>query len=461
MTVITAPRLLSNRYRVEQFIGQGGMASVYRGTDRVLGRKVAIKVLAEQLARDPSFVRRFRREAQAAAGLNHPGIVSVFDTGSDDGIHYIVMELLEGRTLEQITRAEGRLSPERAVEVAGGVCAGLSAAHDRGLVHRDVKPANVMICPDGSVKVMDFGIARAITSNTLTQTAVTLGTATYLSPEQAQGDPVDLRSDIYSLGVVLYELLTGQPPFTADSAVAVAYKHVREQPPAPSTLNPDVGPALEGVVLRAMAKDPAHRYQSAGDLGRDLERTRLGSTEPIAIQRTAELPRPVRRSRRRRRLWPAVLILAAAALAAALVVAILSFPQPAGDRSATPAATPSDPSPPAATTAPPEEPAALTVAAAIDALETVLDDAQANGEITGKAAGEIARHVNEGLREYDRGNLDEALGKIEEVRDQLDQLVEEGEIASSETADRIDGALADLAGALEASPPVDGGEQDD
>ncbi|HEX9891878.1 MAG TPA: Stk1 family PASTA domain-containing Ser/Thr kinase [Actinomycetota bacterium] len=273
-------RVLAGRYQIEGAVGEGGMAKVFRGTDTVLGRTVAVKVLAPQFARDGQFVERFRREAQASAGLNHPNIVSVFDTGSENGIHYIVMEFLEGRTLKQVIAEEGRLHPDRASEIAEGVAKALGAAHAQGLVHRDVKPGNIMLTPQGEVKVMDFGIARVTTGEALTQTATVLGTASYFSPEQAKGEAVDARSDIYAVGCVLYEMLTGRPPFSGDSAVGVAYKHVREDAPLPSSLNPDVSRTMDAVIMKALSKNPANRYQSASDMAQDLARVRQGM--PVA-----------------------------------------------------------------------------------------------------------------------------------------------------------------------------------
>jgi eukaryotic-like serine/threonine-protein kinase len=301
-------RRLAGRYSVERSVGHGGMAQVYEGTDTVLGRTVAIKVLAPQYARDDAFVARFRREAQAAAKLNHPGVVSVYDTGSDDGVHYIVMEYVAGRTLAEVLEQEGRLQPERAAEIAAQVGQALSFAHAAGIIHRDVKPANIMLSAQGSVKVMDFGIARALSTQTLTQTATVLGTASYLSPEQAQGEAVDARSDLYSLGVVLYEMLTGRPPFTGDTPVAVAYKHVREDPRLPSEVAPEVPSELDAVVMKAMAKNPANRYASASEMAEDLERAIRGEpvlatpilpgTDTQVIRRTHEgtavLPAPIR-----------------------------------------------------------------------------------------------------------------------------------------------------------------------
>jgi eukaryotic-like serine/threonine-protein kinase len=272
----TTPHVLLDRYEVGRLLGAGGMAEVFEGRDRLLARRVAIKVLQVQFARDPSFLIRFKREAQAAASLSHPNIVGVYDTGTEDGTHFIVMEYVDGRTLRDVIRAEGPLYPERAAEICADVCSALAAAHARGLIHRDIKPGNVMLTPEGKVKVMDFGIARATTSETITQTAAVVGTAQYISPEQAQGQTVDYRSDLYSLGCCLYEMLTGTVPFTGATPVAIAYRHVREDPTPPRMLNGDVPAPLEAICLKAMAKLPDNRYQTAIEMHDDLERFRNG-----------------------------------------------------------------------------------------------------------------------------------------------------------------------------------------
>ncbi|HWC11876.1 MAG TPA: protein kinase, partial [Acidimicrobiales bacterium] len=286
-----ADRVLSGRYRVVRHLARGGMAEVYLAHDQLLDRRVAVKVLFPELAQDGSFVERFRREARAAAGLNHHNIVSVYDFGEDEGSYYIVMEYVEGTTLRDVIRSEGPLEPARAAEVGAEVAAALAIAHQHGIVHRDVKPGNVLISgwvPAGSapersegaraperngsaVKVADFGIARAgDPRESLTMTGAVMGTATYLSPEQAQGHAIDHRSDLYSLGIVLYEMLAGRAPFSGASPVAIAYQHLSEKPVPPSTHNPAVPPALDAAVLRAMEKDPDARYASAQDLRADL-----------------------------------------------------------------------------------------------------------------------------------------------------------------------------------------------
>jgi eukaryotic-like serine/threonine-protein kinase len=279
---MTTPQVLGERYEIGGVLGRGGMAEVHRGRDLRLGREVAVKVLRSDLARDPSFQVRFRREAQAAASLNHPAIVAVYDTGEDrtgsGATPYIVMEYVEGDTLRDVLRREGRLDPQHAMELTADICGALDFSHRNGIVHRDVKPGNVMITPDGAVKVMDFGIARAVSDSaaTMTSTAAVIGTAQYLSPEQARGEGVDARSDVYSVGCLLYELVTGAPPFTGDSPVSVAYQHVREDPRLPSSINPVIPPALDAILLKAMSKNPANRYQSAAEMRNDLLRAVAG-----------------------------------------------------------------------------------------------------------------------------------------------------------------------------------------
>src|SRR6476661_4955142 len=280
--------LFGDRYQVGDTLGFGGMSEVHRGRDLRLGRDVAIKVLRADLARDPSFQTRFSREAQNAASLNHPAIVAVFDTGetrTDAGtVPYIVMEFVDGDTLRDVLKKEGPLVPRRAMEIVADVCAALDFSHRHGIVHRDIKPANIMLNRAGAVKVMDFGIARAVSDgqSTMTATAAVIGTAQYLSPEQARGEAVDARSDVYATGCVLFELLTGEPPFTGDSPVAIAYQHVREAPRAPSDVHPALPKEMDAIVLKALNKNPLNRYQTAADMRSDLVRALSGQ----AVQAT-------------------------------------------------------------------------------------------------------------------------------------------------------------------------------
>jgi eukaryotic-like serine/threonine-protein kinase len=279
---MTTPQHLSDRYELGEILGFGGMSEVHLARDVRLHRDVAVKVLRADLARDPSFYLRFRREAQNAAALNHPAIVAVYDTGEAETatgpLPYIVMEYVKGVTLRDIVHTDGPIEPRRAIEIIADACQALNFSHQHGIIHRDVKPANIMINKAGAVKVMDFGIARAIadSGNPMTQTSAVIGTAQYLSPEQARGETVDARSDVYSLGCVLYEILTGHPPFVGDSPVAVAYQHVREDPTPPSDRHRGISPELDAVVLKALAKNPDNRYQTAADMRTDLIRVHSG-----------------------------------------------------------------------------------------------------------------------------------------------------------------------------------------
>ena len=317
--------LLGDRYKIGEMIGSGGMADVYVAQDTRLARKVAVKILRSDLARDPSFVARFRKEAFAAAGLNHPGIVSVYDSGEEPA-PYIVMELISGHTLRELIHKGERVPLNRALEIGEGILAALEYSHEQGIIHRDIKPANIMITDQGDVKVMDFGIARALADlgATLTSTWNIVGTAQYLSPEQALGEPADMRSDIYSTGCLLYEVLTGNPPFTGETPVSIAYQHVSGVLVAPRTLQPDLPAGIDLVLAVALAKKPEDRYQSAGSMLDDLFKIAAGQIV------TTRAPR---KKISRRRVLVSVL---SSLLAIATIVAGLFVTRPSTDVSTFP-----------------------------------------------------------------------------------------------------------------------------
>jgi beta-lactam-binding protein with PASTA domain len=313
--MLTPDTMVDRRYRVLKRLGVGGMAEVWCAEDEVLGRRVALKLLGGRFATDPEFRERFRREAQAAAALTHPNIVGIFDRAEWEGTPYIAMELVDGQTLKEIVRERGPLPPHIAVGLTEQILRGLGYAHRRGIVHRDVKPQNVILDPEGQAKVADFGIARAGNSE-MTQTGSIVGTVQYLSPEQANGLPVDHRSDLYSTGIVLYELLTGRVPFDGEAPVSVALKHVNELPVPPGQLRPGIPPALEAVVMRALEKDPNRRFQSADEFIAALEQARRAPTRQVVVEHA---PDPwVEEEERRSRGW--LWALAAFVIVAALAI---------------------------------------------------------------------------------------------------------------------------------------------
>ncbi|MBW7459196.1 Stk1 family PASTA domain-containing Ser/Thr kinase, partial [Paenibacillus sepulcri] len=262
---------LGGRYEIITRIGGGGMALVYKAHDILLNRKVAVKILRQQFVHDEEFIRRFRREAQSAGALSHPNVVSIYDVGQEDETHYIVMEYVEGHNLNEIIQERAPLQPEEAVRIAIQICDALEHAHHNQIIHRDIKPHNILIGKNGRVKVTDFGIARAVTSSTITQTGSVLGSVHYFSPEHAKGISTGEKSDLYSLGIVLYQMLTGKLPFLGESPISVALKHLQETFEEPRVVNPYIPQSVENVILRAMRKNPSERYNSADEMLRDLE----------------------------------------------------------------------------------------------------------------------------------------------------------------------------------------------
>jgi tRNA A-37 threonylcarbamoyl transferase component Bud32 len=433
-------RILNGRYRVGSMLREGGMSSVWRGEDTVLGRTVAIKVLRPPRG-DEAFVTRFRREAQAAAALNHPNIVSVYDTGSDDGVQYIVMELVEGETLADVLRREGKLPPRRAAEIGAAIARALHAAHGSGLVHRDVKPGNVMVTPAGEVKVMDFGIARAATDDTLTQTGTVVGTAAYLAPEQARGGKADARSDVYALGCVLYEMVTGKQPFTGDSAVQVAYQHVNEEPPPPSE-HAAVPADLEATIMRSLAKDPGDRFPSAKAMLNALSGGVAGpdtapGSPPTDVLPTAPLPRA-----RSRRWWIAGGAAALVAVTAGIIALAAQDDTGAPSSARRPRAASRDrePSP------------AVTVEAGFNAIDRVVTEGTSSGGISEETAGKLLEQSQKAEDAYLSGDPAAALEELAKAQEEVGKALEEGTITQP-WAQRVALAIGETSSLIEAFPP--------
>lgn len=467
-----AAQVIAGRYELGSTLGEGGMARVYRATDRILGRQVAVKVLAEPYDRDDGFVERFRREAASAARLNHPNIVTVFDTGSDDGMHFIVMELVDGETLASRLGREGPLEAEEAVRIGRSIAAALAEAHANGVVHRDVKPGNVMLSQDGRVTVLDFGIARASGAEAVTRTGMVMGSASYLSPEQARGGSGDERSDLYGLGCVLYQTLTGRPPFVADDPMAALYQHVNEPVQPPSALR-EVPPDVEAVVLRCLAKDPPERFASAGEVEAALGAAALDETATMRLPAVAGEPtvpvggragpeapatsgrhRPRRRPPRRAWTW----IVAVAALGALGALMVIADPFGTDLRGEERRARREARALRAAAEEPPaREPTIVTdelsVADAFTQLVETISAAAATSEMGEETAGELLDRADEVRAAYEDGDEAETQAALAELSAALGEAVEKGEIPA-DTAARIDEALDVLVAAIAARGPL-------
>jgi serine/threonine-protein kinase len=456
---IGEPTVLGGRYRLDRELGRGGMGEVFAATDLILHRAVAVKRLHAFAATGGVDAERFYREAQALARVNDPNVVSVFDAGAQDGSPYLVMELVDAPTLRSVLDLEGELPPARAVEIATGVARALAAVHAKGVIHRDVKPSNIFVSPAGRVKLADFGIARLASASTLTAAGEVLGSPTYLAPERLGAGDADPRSDLYSLGCVLFEMLVGRPPFQATDAMAVTYQHVHAQPARVDELDPTLPPALASLVARLLAKDPEDRPQSATELGRELE---LVDLEPEAV--TAVLPGRVSRAPATGdRRWLPWALVGALVIAAPVAVALLAAEDPQASPSSTaprsgvgttqtptsPSTSSSNPSPTDSST-PTSQPSGIgspeEAAAALLALsDTALDD----GRVSEKAAREIERKVDAALRELERkGDTRRALDRLEDLSETITDAFDRGEISTQEVAAELVVAVQALQAAI-------------
>jgi hypothetical protein len=488
-------RRLAGRYELAEIIGRGGMGTVYRGTDLVLDRTVAVKLLPAALAEgDPRHVARFKREARATASLAHPGVVAVYDTGEDEATRFIVMECISGRSLSEVLRDDAPLEPGQAVHIGAQIAGALGAAHAAGIVHRDIKPGNVMLGADGAVKVLDFGIARALDGAALTQSTAILGTAGYIAPEQALGERADERSDIYSLGCLLYALLTGRAPFTGDAPATVLHQHVNSDPRPPSVLNRAVSPELDAIVMQTLAKSPAERPQSAAQLGERLSETQapparvaanVASTVPTArMERAARTRLPGARAKAPRRHRAAAGV--AVAGAALVVIAVIALGPGGGSRHSTAAAgrastasakplssaskrapTPVRAHPSAAATparaTPTQAPAqtpqapATTLAGAAGALTSLLSQQIRSGTIDPHAAQQLSNGLSGILRASETGEPQDAQQRLADLSQRLTRLQGQGRVAPAAAAP-LGAALASLSAVLPSSAAGPAGE---
>lgn len=489
--MVEAGDVLSDRYELLETIGRGGMAEVFRARDQRLGRQVAVKVLAAHLLQDAGAVRQLQREARAAAALRHPGLVPVYDTGSDGGAHYIVMELVEGPTLAQVLAAGGPLESSRAVTVISAVAAAVQAAHERGIVHRDLKPSNVLFDADDRVRVTDFGIAHAVTgTSTATATAMLAGSAPYLAPEQARGEEPRPTADVYALGCLLFETLTGRPPFAGPTVVAVIAAHLHQDPPVPSTFRPEIPAALDATVTRAMAKQPAQRQADAGMLAEELSGTADPSRSSAAaatvalpaVARNADVaatarmdqagdrdaiapaPRDVGSRGSGASPWRWAVGGAAGALLVAAVAVALTGSDGGGTAVPTPSPTPppatatatatataappptSSPSPTAAPPPSPDPPPATPEEAATRVRERI-DEARRGFEIAEDDAEELDDRLAAVIEEYRKDKPDKARDKLGDLREKIEEMAEKGDIAG-DLRRELQAAVDELAATL-------------
>lgn len=468
ISLVGLGRVLGERYELVSILGSGGMATVFLARDRVLHRDVAVKVLRDQLATDPVFLARFSREALNAARLSHPGLVTIFDAGVDHGTAYIVMELVHGRTVQEMVRSEGPLAITRAVRIAADVCAVLAVAHRADVVHRDIKPGNILVGDDGRTRVFDFGIARTSGSAGLTEISTVIGTAAYLSPEQAAGEPAGSPSDLYSLGCVLDEMLTGSPPFAAETPVALLHRHVHDDPAAPSARRPEVSDALDAAVLHLLAKDPAARPATADEARRELlaslpptptaTSTSTASATPTATANanaTLILPAvdaSAPQVRRRAIVVAAIVAAIVVAVVASVALVLLLGREDGAPVTATGTPTPSLSSATPTTSASARSsaptpsitvPRATTSAAALVALRRVIAAGQSSGLIGSSAADQLLRATDDVASTVDKKKGKSAVPRIQDLADLVDSLAASGQVAATAVSP-LDAAISQL-----------------